>query len=161
MAGQIQKWSGLSCTGTAFDGIIPGFCEQDVIQPMTTLAPSALDVPEDKEYSWEGGGDSLEAPIYPTLDKVPGVVDFASAAIFAAKAKQVDDGLYAGVEQLLQEVRRPARRYRASHGLRGGSRVCGPPAGSEEGGNRIVPAEHAFLRCGLLERPADAMVTPS
>lgn len=62
-----------------------------------------LDVPEDKEYSWRGREDSLEAPIYPTIDKVPGVVDFASAALFAAKAKQVDDGLYAVVEHLLQE----------------------------------------------------------
>jgi ankyrin repeat protein/outer membrane protein assembly factor BamB len=62
-----------------------------------------LDVPEDKEYSWRGDGDNLEAPVYPTIDKVPGVVDFGSAALFAAKAKQVDDGIYAALEHLVQE----------------------------------------------------------
>ena len=59
-----------------------------------------LDLPEHIEYSDTNG--TAEAEIYPTIDRLAQHTDFASAAIFVAKAKGFDDGLLAAVELLCQ-----------------------------------------------------------
>lgn len=59
-----------------------------------------LDIPEDREWGQSSG--KVEAELYPTIKTVPRREDFVSASIMVAKAKQFDDGLYAGVEYLCQ-----------------------------------------------------------
>lgn len=61
----------------------------------------ALDILEDR--GWGESEGPVEADLYPTLKSMDlPETAFASASIFMAKAKQVDDGLYAAVEYLCQ-----------------------------------------------------------
>ncbi|MGD9368273.1 MAG: hypothetical protein PVH87_21415 [Desulfobacteraceae bacterium] len=59
-----------------------------------------LDIKADRGWGEQRG--EVEADLYPTLKGIPHAMDFVSASVLAAKAKQFDDGLYAAVELLCQ-----------------------------------------------------------
>jgi hypothetical protein len=59
-----------------------------------------LEIPEDLGLSETG--EHIEAEVYPTLKQVWEYANFAPMAVFIAKSKQFDDGLYAAVEYLCQ-----------------------------------------------------------
>jgi hypothetical protein len=60
-----------------------------------------LEIPEDR--GWGRSSGKAEAELYPTIKSVSTRLDFVSASILVAKAKQFDDGLYAAVDYLCQD----------------------------------------------------------